>query len=463
MPENKGLRAVLRGAGLEGRPALVLMHFLGGSLREWDEVVELLGSDLKTLALDLPGFGESSGVTGYSVNEMADAVQAAIQAADLSRYVLVGHSMGGKVAAVIARRLEDAASKALVGLVLVAGSPPGPEPMDDARRDELLALLAGEPEQEADRARSYISKNDLRDIPQSVEDRSVAEMLRMNRAAWTAWLTQGSREDWSERVGLLALPALVIAGEKDAALGPDGQRRETMPHLGDGRLVVFAECSHLIPLEQPQALADVLRAFVATVSGGGSASVFEEYSAFLKSSRVSPRTREILEARMAGPGRSNRVLNEAQQKTLRAVLARVLPQSEANAIDLAGYVTARLGSGENDGWRYAVLPEDVSAYRLMLDRLGKAGFAQAGAEVQDRMLGALGAEAGSAEARWFEDLRVDAAEAWASHPRTMAWVGFSGPGVGGAHTTAQGFDELGAGRSEPWEPEVLADRAGVPR
>ena len=79
------------------------MHFLGGSGREWDEVLALLNGQYRTLRVDLPGFGDSADIPGYTVAEMADAVHAAIVAARLRRYVLVGHSMSGKVAMVLAR------------------------------------------------------------------------------------------------------------------------------------------------------------------------------------------------------------------------------------------------------------------------------------------------------------------------------------------------------------------------
>ena len=85
-------------------PALVMMHFLGGSTREWDEVVALLGPEYKTVRIDLPGFGGSAGETGYGVAAMADAVHQAVCAAGVEEYVLVGHSMSGKVSMVLARQ-----------------------------------------------------------------------------------------------------------------------------------------------------------------------------------------------------------------------------------------------------------------------------------------------------------------------------------------------------------------------
>ena len=131
-------------------PALVMMHFLGGSTREWDEVVALLGPEYRTLRIDLPGFGGSAGETGYSVGEMADAVHVAIATAGLEEYVLVGHSMSGKVSMVLARRAQDAGYRGaehcgLRGLVLVAPSPPSPEPMSEEKRSSMLGSLGGAP------------------------------------------------------------------------------------------------------------------------------------------------------------------------------------------------------------------------------------------------------------------------------------------------------------------------------
>ena len=55
---------------------------------------------------------------------MADDAETVALTLSLSRYVLVGHSMGGKLAQIVAKRQPDA----LVGLVLVAPAPPTPMP-----------------------------------------------------------------------------------------------------------------------------------------------------------------------------------------------------------------------------------------------------------------------------------------------------------------------------------------------
>jgi len=450
------LAAKVRGTAADGAPTLVLMHFLGGSHREWDEVVALLGENVRTVALDMPGFGDSAQVPGYSVAEMADAVESAIHEQVEGPYILVGHSMSGKVSMVLARRAQDRADKSLLGLVLIAPSPPSPEPMSDEKRSMMLGLLGERHPDDRARARSFITKNELRDILPEIEERASLEVLRMNRAAWTAWVTKGSKEDWSERVGTLELPALVIAGDKDLSLGPEQQETLTLPHLHQGELKTVARCSHLVPMEKPEELAMLLRAFLAKAAG--QAYVPGEYLAFIASERVSPKTREVLETRMAAKPPAEGALNDRQMKTLRAMLARVLPQ-QGTGIDLAGAVQERLTNGKGDGWRYAVLPPDAQAYRIGLDLLAAQNFTGLDAAQQDALLTRLAAEPGTPEARWFEEVRGDAVVAYMAHPAALARIGYSGIGVGGANTPHQGFVSIGPNQREDWEPLALVDPA----
>ena len=163
---------------------------------------------------------------------------------------------------VVTRRVEDASDARLVGLVLVAPSPPCPEPMTETKRGGMIASLGLMREGDLERARSYITKNEERDISGAVLERAASEVLRMNRTAWVAWLTHGSQEDWKHRVGLLRTPALLVAGEKDQSLGPKVQQEYTMPHLAQGRLFTVKGSSHLVPMEKAEEMAGLLREFV---------------------------------------------------------------------------------------------------------------------------------------------------------------------------------------------------------
>src|SRR3984957_1923157 len=107
----------------QGSLAVVLLHGWGCSTRTWDHVIAALPPGYRTVAIDQRGWGSSEHPTsGYSLAELADDAEGLIKALGLKRYILVGHSMGGKTVQFLASRRP----KGLAGLVLVAPAPPSP-------------------------------------------------------------------------------------------------------------------------------------------------------------------------------------------------------------------------------------------------------------------------------------------------------------------------------------------------
>ncbi len=246
----------IRGATRDTPIALVLLHVFGLSRREWIETGVALAPQFRVVSIDTPGFGDADDSTGYSVTEMADCFAETIGLLRLERFILVGHSMTGKVAAVLASRGLSGLEK----LVLVAPSPPCPEPITP----EARATMLGQTEPTREHAEAYLRANSCLPIRPEAWERSVEDRLRANPSAWRAWLEGGSLEDWSERVGTLDLPTLVIAAEKDASLGPAVQHKLTLPHFSQAHLEIVAGSCHLLPLEAPERLAGLLRDFAGS-------------------------------------------------------------------------------------------------------------------------------------------------------------------------------------------------------
>lgn len=239
-------------AGDVAAPTLVLVHAFGGSSRTWHGTVAALGGACPAVALDLRGWGASESTdTGYAVADMAADIGAAVAALGLERWVLVGHSMGGKAALALAA--EQPAG--LEALVLVAPSPPGPEPMDDAERERLRAAWP-----HAEAAETTLEKVTACPPPRLAGAQFVADAVRASRPAWMAWLDAGSREDVSALAGQIAVPTLVVAGAEDGALGPDVQARETVARIPGARLETVEHAGHFVPLDAPDRLAGLLLA-----------------------------------------------------------------------------------------------------------------------------------------------------------------------------------------------------------
>lgn len=461
-----------------GWPVLYCLHYLGGSAATFDAVAEHLAGAVDCVALDLPGFGAVGSGPGRDVGAMADGVAARIRADAPARWLLAGNSMGAKVALAVARQAEDGAPglEGLGGLVLMAGSPPSPEPMSEDKRAAMIAWIDADSAARAREADAFVAQNVGAPLDQALMDRTVADVLRASPEAWKAWLAHGSREDWCARIGILRSPAVILAGSEDADLGATAQAALTAPHLAQARLVTLEGAGHLIPLERPQAVALAVGTLLVEPAWqeapAPAPTLPQAYADLIRSERVNGRLREALLARAEAddPAYQPRALDPVGLSILRAACDRVLPQDGPDRIDLAARIDARLASGAGDGWRFAKLPPDAEAYSLALRTLDAAAraahakpFVVLDAKEQDALLESLetGTVSGDLDAEqmgfWFEDLRADVARTYLAHPLALARMDFSGIGAGGDTDPLPGFRDIGIGQREAWEPCTLPE------
>jgi pimeloyl-ACP methyl ester carboxylesterase len=246
MSETK-LHLEYRGSGL---PALVFLHYFAGSARSWRHVVDELADANRCLSLDLPGFGRSPPLPDYSVRTMVQATTGAV--AVLDSYILVGHSMGGKLAMAYAL----ARPRGLKGLVLVAPSPPTPEPMDESERSRLLARHGDRAS--AERIVRNITRHPLpaEDIETCIEDN-----LATCPKAWRWWLEAGSREDFASEMGRIDCPVLVLAGGGDPVIPPHVATSEVASRIRGAEYREIPGSGHLLPFEAPQEVSRAIGSF----------------------------------------------------------------------------------------------------------------------------------------------------------------------------------------------------------
>ncbi len=223
-------------------PTFVLLHGFGTSSQVWRHVAEDL-SGARALHPDLPGFGASAGQAGYGVAQMADAVARDIGRAHVHDFVLVGHSMGAKVAASLASRRPPG----LIGLALVAPSPPTPEPMTNEGRERLRAAYGDRQALENFYAGITREALDERDRENLVQDG-----LRASQAAWNAWLDAGSREDIGGQAGQINVPTLLLASRQDPVMSLDVIEGQVVPYFAGAQYEILEGSGHLLPLEIPK-------------------------------------------------------------------------------------------------------------------------------------------------------------------------------------------------------------------
>ncbi len=224
-----------------GAPTVVMLHYFGGAGRAWDAVAERLAQHYRCVAPDLPGFGARPPLAGFSVDTMADAAADEVAALGLTDVVLAGHSMGGKIATALAGRRPPW----LRALVLVAPSPPTPEPMTDQARAEALRGH-GDP----NAAAATLARITARPLPGPVLAAQVEDHVAVAPEAWTWWLERGSREVILDAAAGIAVPTLVLGGAKDPVIAPNTVRQVAAAIPG-ARSVLAEGCGHLLPLEDP--------------------------------------------------------------------------------------------------------------------------------------------------------------------------------------------------------------------
>ncbi|PWI12931.1 alpha/beta hydrolase [Streptomyces sp. Act143] len=235
-------------------PTLVFLHYWGGSARTWDLVVDRL-ADRDVLTVDFRGWSRSHAVPGpYTLDQLADDTLAVLADAAVDDYVLVGHSMGGKVAQLVAATRPDG----LRGIVLVGSGPAKPAPQITPEYQQALAHAYDSPESVA-QARDHVLT--ATELPSALKAQIVADSRAVADAARTEWPLHGIVQDITEHTGRVNVPALVIAGEHDQVEPAEVLRDNLVPYLPQTDLVVIPHTGHLIPLEAPAALADAITAF----------------------------------------------------------------------------------------------------------------------------------------------------------------------------------------------------------
>ncbi len=265
-----GLRVHWRDEGCRDCPAIILLHGSNASLHTWAPIVARLGGEYRIISFDQPGHG----LTGphprddYTVAGMFEALNAVANAARLDHFYLGGNSMGGFVA----WRYALAYPERVDGLILIdaAGAPPRegetPPPLNLGFRllqNGLLRPLA------AQITPRRIIRNSLLDttaVDAIVDDAMVDrywELLRFpgNRRAIALRATAGREADFSDRLGEITDPALVLWGAEDQLIYASAATT-FVERLQNADIVLLDGVGHLPMEEAPDQTANAIRRFL---------------------------------------------------------------------------------------------------------------------------------------------------------------------------------------------------------
>jgi len=252
------LIALTAPVGPEGAPLVVLGPSLGTSTILWDDVVPLLTDDYRVAAWDLPGHGAGPVARdAFTVADLADAVARAVPD---DTFFYAGVSLGGATGLQLALRHG---SRLRGAAIVASGAQLGdPESWNgraaQARTQGTSSLIVASAQRwfapESIARRPEITGRLLHAL-QDADDDSYARCCE----ALAAYDIRGS-------LGEIDVPVLAAWGAFDA-VAPEAKAVEITEGVRDGRSARIEDAGHLPPAEQAEAVAALLRSFIASVSG----------------------------------------------------------------------------------------------------------------------------------------------------------------------------------------------------
>lgn len=267
----------------QGQP-IVLLHGITLAARVWGSQLAALGERHRVLALDLRGHGASEpGRDGFEggMARLAADVRQVLDALQVERAVLVGHSMGGMVALQLLVDADpDWRERRVAGLALVdtsaaptAGWPGGGRLQGPVSalgaRAVLLAQRFGAAAIPSADVRWWAARGAFGPDPDPVQVAMTDELAEATPMTTLAHLLPVlARFDLADRLVEVDLPALVVVGTHDH-LTPLSHARRLAEGLPRAELVELPRAGHMPMLERPRELARLLEDLAATVAGSG--------------------------------------------------------------------------------------------------------------------------------------------------------------------------------------------------
>ncbi|MCR0982269.1 alpha/beta fold hydrolase [Roseomonas populi] len=246
------LNAIEAGEG----PPLVLLHGLFGQARNFGALQRRLAAGgRRVVALDMPNHGASPHAPAMDYRRMADAVAETLLAKGIPRAAVMGHSMGGKAAMMLALTRPELVSRLLVSDIAPVAYPSRWVPLVEAMR----AVPPGTPRAEVDTGlasvepdagvRAFILTNRK---PDASGWRIGLEGIAASLPAIMGWeATEGAAYDG---------PTLVVAGEHSPYIKPEDRPgiRALFPHA---RFLTVKGAGHWVHADQPDGFAAVVEGF----------------------------------------------------------------------------------------------------------------------------------------------------------------------------------------------------------
>jgi pimeloyl-ACP methyl ester carboxylesterase len=240
-----------------GDVRVVMIHGWFADRTTFQAVTPYLDTETFTYAVpDLRGYGEARLTQGeYSMAEIAGDTVALADHLGWDRFSVVGHSMGGKAAQLVAGLAAERVRR-IVGISPVPASGTGFDPATAAH----FARAADDPAVR----RAILDHSTGRQLPGRWLDAMVQRSLDLSaRDAFAAYLPRWSGDDLHEHVVGSRVPALAVVGGRDPDLNADVMRQTWAQWFTHAEVRELPDAGHYAMDEAPLALVSIMEGFLS--------------------------------------------------------------------------------------------------------------------------------------------------------------------------------------------------------
>ena len=234
-----------------GKLISVFLHGWGLNSGTWDETFKKWpASSGKAIAFDLRGTGKSEKpATGHSLAEHAKDIIHTIRSLGLKEVSLVGHSMGGAIAQLVAVEAPELIKKlVLVNPVPASGVPLPPEAVG------FFQSAAGNP----DVCRQIFTSSMALKVPAAVMDNLVEESKSVSKAAVLEGLDAWRNASFAERIGKISCPTTLLCGDADPYLPMAFLQQAVADQIPGTKVRWIKGAGHYPHVESPDAFVGAL-------------------------------------------------------------------------------------------------------------------------------------------------------------------------------------------------------------
>ncbi|MFH5186034.1 alpha/beta fold hydrolase [Paenibacillus sp. TAB 01] len=222
MPNQK---AALEGVELaykeQGKgQAVVLLHGFCGSSAYWDKLLPLLPDDIRVIAPDLRGHGESTAPEGpYPMEAFAADIVQLFGKLDMGKPILLGHSLGGYITLALAEKQPELLKA--FGLIHSTGTPDSEEAKEGRLKGIQTIQEQGLPAFIDGLIPKLFAPAHLESMPEAVQEAKRIGLATSPDGAKASLEGMRTRPDRNDVLRQTKLPVLLVAGEHDKIVPPE--------------------------------------------------------------------------------------------------------------------------------------------------------------------------------------------------------------------------------------------------